>query len=74
MPSVPGMRTSMRTTSGRTRPTCATASSPVAGLTGDHEVGLGLQDHPEAGADEHLVVDDEHADHSTSSGISARSS
>ena len=35
--------------------------SPVRRLADDLEVGLGLEDHPEAGAHERLVVDDQHA-------------
>ena len=34
----------------------------VGGLADDLDVGLGVEDHPEPGADDLLVVGDEHAD------------
>jgi hypothetical protein len=37
---------------------------PVAGLSDHGEVGLGVDHHPEAGADELLVVDEQDADRS----------
>ena len=40
---------------------------PVGGLAHDLDVGLGVEDQPEAGADERLVVGDEDADHAASS-------
>ena len=61
MPSMPGIRTSISTTSGRS---CAASSAPERrrGLAGDGEVRLDLEDHPESGPHQRLVVDDEYAD------------
>ena len=79
MPSRPGIRTSISTTSGW-QASIWTRASPVAGLTRDDKVRLGLEDHPESGAHQGLVVDDEHPDarggwaHVAASGSSARSS
>jgi hypothetical protein len=50
----------MSTTSGRSRRT-ASGCAAVARLADDLEVLLRLEDHPEPGADECLVVDDEDA-------------
>ena len=61
-PVEPGIRTSISTTSGRSRATSATASRAVAGLADDLEVGLGVEDHAEAAAHERLVVGEQDAD------------
>ena len=54
---------SIRTRSGRVSSAAATASLPV-GRLGDHlDVGLGLQDEPEAAAHQRLVVGEQDADH-----------
>ena len=60
-PSTRGIRMSIRTTSGRSRRASLTASLAVGGLPDHLEVGLGFEDHPEAGADKGLIVDDEDA-------------
>ena len=36
---------------------------PVVGLADDGDVRLGVEDHPQPGADELLVVDEQHPDH-----------
>ena len=55
------MRMSIRTTSGRRRRTTSTALRPSARLAHDRDVGLGVEDHAEAGAQQPLVVGDHHA-------------
>ena len=62
MPSVPGMRTSIRTTSGRS---CAGQShglGAVRRLADRVHVGLGVQDHAERHAQQRLVVGEQDAD------------
>src|ERR1035441_5254171 len=44
----------------------------VPGLAGDAEVRLGLQQHPQALADEDLIIDDQDADHGGPSPIGSR--
>jgi hypothetical protein len=44
-------------------PSLIDAGSAVGRLADHLEVGLGAQDHPEPGAQEWLVVDDQDADH-----------
>ncbi|GGX40543.1 hypothetical protein GCM10010353_64860 [Streptomyces chryseus] len=61
MPLAPGMRMSIRTTSGRSSPALATASLPST-ASHDVDVGLGAQEDGEALADHHLVVGDQYAD------------
>ena len=61
-PSTPGMRTSMSTTSGATPPTRSTASRAVARLADHLDVVAGVEDHPEALANERLVVGDRDPD------------
>ena len=61
MPSVPGMRTSMRTTSAcdaMAAPAAPSAASPTT-----LEVGFRREDHAEADPDQGLVVDQQDADH-----------
>ena len=60
------MRTSISTTSGRELARERDGFDAVARLADDLELGVGAQDHPEAGADELLVVGEEDADHSGS--------
>ena len=49
--------------------------NPVTSLAHDHEVGLGLENGPEPGADELLVIGEQHAGHGESShGITAATS
>ena len=62
MPSMPGIRTSIRTTSGVERAAQRDRLVAVCGLAHDLEVGLDLEDHPEPGAHQGLVVGDEDAD------------
>ena len=57
------MRTSISTTSGRSSPARADRLAAVGGLADDLDVGLGVEDHPEAGAHERLVVGEQDADH-----------
>ena len=63
MPSSTGIRMSISTTSGLVSSARATASSPVARLGDDLDVGLGVEDEPEAAAHERLVVGEQDADH-----------
>ena len=58
-PSMPGIRTSISTTSGCSAAASATASRAVGRLADDLEVGLGLEDHAEAHAQQLLVVDEQ---------------
>jgi hypothetical protein len=53
---------SISTTSGCSRRVAATASTPVAGVAHDLKVGLGVEDHPEPGSDQFLVVGQQDAD------------
>ena len=53
----------MSTTSGRELARQRDRLAAVAGLADDLDVGLGAQDHAEAGADEALVVGEQDADH-----------
>ena len=71
MPSTPGMRTSIRTTSGlisRQRD----GLRSVAGLGDDLDVRLRFEDRAKAAADERFVVDEQDADHGVASGRRAR--
>ena len=61
MPSIRGIRTSISTTSGRSRPTAAGTSAPSR-LADDLDVGLGLEDGPQPAADQRLVVDEQDGD------------
>ena len=61
MPSMTGICTSISTTSGRSARACSSAVGAGGGLADHLEVGLDGEHHPEAGAHEVLVVDDEHA-------------
>ena len=63
MPSTSGMRTSMRTTSGRERAASAIASPPSPASPTTSMSGSRGEDQPEAGADQHLVVGEQDADH-----------
>ena len=58
---MPGMRTSIRITSGRSSPGQRHALRAVARLAHDLEVRLRLEHHPEAHAQELLVVDEQDA-------------
>ena len=58
-----GMRMSISTTSGGAAWTAVDRLAAVAGLADHLDVGLGVEDHAEAGADELLVVRDQDADH-----------
>ena len=53
------MRMSISTTSGFSRRACVDRLRAVGGLADDVDVVLGVEDHPEAGADERLVVGDQ---------------
>ena len=61
-PSMTGIRMSMSTTSGRSRRAASTAGPSVRRLAHHPKVGLSLQDHAKAGAQQRLVVDDEQVD------------
>ena len=63
MPSTPGIRTSIRTTSGRRRPASLDRLVPVLGLADDLDVVLAVEDRAEAAAHERLVVGDQDANH-----------
>ena len=54
---------SIRTTSGLELGRLTDRLVAVVGLADDLDVGLALEDHPETGADEALVVREEDADH-----------
>ena len=58
MPSIVGMRTSITTTSGRSRSNRADRVGAVDRLADDLEVVLGVEDHPEPAAHQGLVVGD----------------
>ena len=45
---------------------------PVAGLARDLQVGLRVDEHADAAAEQRLIVDECDADHRASQGISAR--
>ena len=62
MPSISGIRMSISTTSGSSSRDAVDACSAVGALADDLDVVLGLEDHAEAGADQRLVVDEQHAD------------
>ena len=62
IPSTSGMRTSIRTTSGAQLLDEARRLAAVARLAHHLDVRLGFEDHPEAAADERLVVDQQDAD------------
>ena len=61
-PSSRGIRMSISTTSGRRQRAGLDRLGAVARLADDLQVGLGVEDLAEAGADECLVVGDQHAD------------
>ena len=59
---MPGIRMSIRTTSGRCSAAARRARLPVAGLGDDLDVVLQVEDHPQSLADHRLVVGDQHPD------------
>ena len=63
IPSISGIRTSISTTSGRCCSASATASHAVAGLADGGAVRAEVDQHPEAAAQQRLVVGDQHPDH-----------
>ena len=63
MPSMTGMRMSIRTTSGVSSLRARHGLGAVACLADDLDPGFCLEDHPEARAHERLVVGEEDADH-----------
>ena len=65
------MRTSIRITSGKSS-AAASRASRVRGLPDDLDVVLGLEDHPEAGPDERLIVRDQDAHHQAASSSGSR--
>ena len=72
MPSMPGIRMSISTTSGRSARADARRPRPVGGLADHLDVGLRVEDHREAGPDQLLVVGEQHPDrHAGSARISA---
>ena len=69
MPSISGMRMSISTTSGLSPRDAVDRLRAVGALAHDLDVLLGVEDHAEAGADQRLVVDEQHADaHAGTSG------
>ena len=62
MPSTPGMRTSIRTMSGRSVGAFEHRLVPVGRLTDDVDIGVDLEDDPETCRRGRLVVDDQDAD------------
>ena len=72
IPSVPGIRTSMSTTSGPQRRHLGHRLVAVRRLAHDVQVRLDLEDHPEAGPHQRLVVDDQHADRGAEPASTAR--
>ena len=62
IPSTSGIRTSISTTSGSARVHERSGLRAVARLADDLDVGLGVQDQPEAAANEGLVVGEDDAD------------
>ena len=60
-PSSSGMRTSISTTSGRRPAHDVDRLAPVGGLPDHAQVGLGVEDHAEAGPQQPLVVGDHDA-------------
>ena len=58
-PSMPGIRTSISTTSGCSRGHELERLASVGGLADHLEVGLGVEDEPEAHAQQLLVVDED---------------
>ena len=58
-PSVPGMRMSISTTSGRCSRARRHGLVAVGGLADDHDVVLGVEQGTEAGPHQRLVVGDE---------------
>ena len=68
MPSTPGMRTSISTTSGDVASTTATASPPSLGLADNLDVVAGVEDHAEPCPHQRLIVGDDDSDgHGTES-------
>ena len=60
------MRMSMRTTSGRVSAhQRRSPAAPSLGLAHDLDVVLGVEEHPEAGADQGLVVGEDDPDHAS---------
>ena len=62
MPSVPGIRMSISTTSGGLRRAKSTASSPSPASPVTAQVVFGLDDHAEPAAQQRLVVGQQHGD------------
>ena len=62
MPSMTGIRMSMSTTSGCGRCGELDAVAPSPASPDELEVGLGVDQHPDAGAEQRLVVDERDAD------------
>ena len=71
-PSVPGMRTSISTTSGELATTKFTACVAVRGLTDHLKVALGVEDHTKSHPQQLLIVDQENADHRTAATAAGR--
>ena len=65
-PSIPGMRMSMSTTSGRCSRASATASLTVVCLADHDDVGLGVEQRAKAGPHERLIVGEDDRDHRVS--------
>ena len=65
MPLSPGITTSIRTTSGFVLERLEDRPLGVRRLADDLDVVLRVEQQPQAGADDRMVVDDEHADRSS---------
>ena len=63
MPSTPGMRTSMSTTSGRRAAVMLTPAAPSPASPTTVMSVFGLEDHPEAHPHQRLVIDEQDPDH-----------
>ena len=68
MPSMPGILTSIRTTSGRSSSARGDALGAVGGLAHHLDVVLHLQERAQAAADDLVVVDEQHADRLSATG------
>jgi hypothetical protein len=62
MPSMPGIRMSISTTSGWSLRALLDAARAVGGLADDREIRLGRQDHPEPGPQQRLIVNQQNPD------------
>ena len=71
MPSCTGIRMSMTTTSGQQAPGLPDRVGAVPGLADDLHVRFGVENHPEPGAHQGLIVGEQDPDHASSRGMAA---